>query len=263
MSAPMAPGAYVPGGSALHRLDARVKVVLLLVATLALFGVGSLPALAVLLTASVCALRAGGVSLRALARMLAPLLVLLVCMVACASLRFDGTGDVCVAGSFGVSSAGLLGGVAACVRIACMVALSLAVSATTSAGALTDALLSLLGPLARLRVPVDDVAMALSIALRFIPVISQQMASVALAQRARGARIGEGGPLARVTSWVPVMIPVVVGLFRRSEALGQAMQARCYRGFGRTRLVKARMRRADVVVLVVGIAACAALALVF
>lgn len=263
MSTPVAAGVYVPGTSFLHGLDARVKVVLLFAATMALFGVGSLPALAALLVMCVVTLHASGVSLRALAHMLAPLLVLFACMVACGSLRFDGTGDVCLGGGIGVSTAGLLTGVTACVRIACMVALSLAVSSTTSAGALTDALHALLGPLVHLRVPVDDVAMALSIALRFIPVISQQMGDVKTAQRARGARIGEGGPLARVTSWVPVMVPVVVGLFRRSEALGQAMQARCYRGFGRTRLADSHMRRADVLTLVAGVVACVVLALAF
>ena len=106
--------------------------------------------------------------------------------------------------------------------------------------------------------PVDDVATMLSIALRFIPVCGEQLERVAMAQRARGARVGQGGPVARVTSWVPVMIPVFVGLFRRSDALSNAMVARCYRGKGRTCLTTSRMGVTDVAVLAVGLAAAVA-----
>ena len=140
-------------------------------------------------------------------------------------------------------------------RIVLMVILTLLVTATTSVTQLMEALLSLMAPLRGLGVPIDDVAMMFSIALRFIPVCGEQLDRVAMAQRARGARVGQGGPVARVTSWVPVMIPLFVALFRRSDALSAAMAARCYRGRGRTCLTTSRIRPADVVVLAVGLLA--------
>lgn len=249
-------GTYVAGDSPLHRLDARVKVGLLLCATVTLFCVQSLPALVVALVLSLVLARCAGMPLSRVARNLVPMAIIFAVMLAANALRFDGSGDVALAGAFGISSAGALRGCAAVVRIACMVAFALLVSSTTTASALTESLLWLLAPLRRVRVPVDDVATALSIALRFIPICAEQLDRVATAQRARGARVGEGNLVHRVTSWVPVMIPLIVGLFRRSEALAGAMQARCYRGEGRTRLTTLRLRACDAVVLVVGVVAC-------
>lgn len=249
-------GTYVPGDSPLHRLDARVKVALLLCATVALFCVQSLPALAVVLAATVALARLAGMPLGRVARNLLPMAIVFAVMLAANALRFDGSGDIGIAGAFGVSSSGAVRGCAAVVRIACLVAFALLVSSTTTASALTESLLWMLAPLRRLRVPVDDVATTLSIALRFIPVCAEQLDRVATAQRARGARVGQGSLVHRVTSWVPVMIPLIVGLFRRSEALAASMQARCYRGEGRTRLTTLRLRPGDVVALVVGVLAC-------
>ncbi len=252
-------GTYVVGDSPVHRLDARVKVALLLAATVALFCIESLPALIAVLVGSLVLGVLAGMSLRRVARNLVPMLVVFAVMLAANALRLDGSGDVALVGSFGVSTSGALHGAAAVVRIACMVALALLVSSTTTASALTESLLWMLKPLRRLHVPVDDIATTLSIALRFIPVCAEQLDRVATAQRARGARVGQGSIVHRVTSWVPVMIPLIVGLFRRSEALASAMQARCYRGEGRTQLTTLRLRTADVVVLVVGLAACVAM----
>ena len=260
MSGRFVVGSYVPGTSAIHRLDARVKVVLLFAATIALFGVAFLPALVGVLVAGVACARVAGVPLGRVARNLAPMAVVFAFVLAANGLRLDGTGAVALAGPLGLAPDGLLRGAAAVTRIACMVVLAVLVSGTTSVNELTEALLWLLAPLGRLRVPVDDVATVLSIALRFIPVVGEQLRRVELAQRARGARVGQGSPIHRVTSWVPVLVPVMVGLFRRSDALARAMEARCYRGEGRTRLTRLRLRAQDVVVLLVGLVAFAALA---
>lgn len=256
-------GAYVPGASVVHRLDARVKIALLLVATVALFCVGNLVALLAVLAGALGLFALAGVPLGRMARNLLPMAIVFAVMLLANTLRFDGSGDIVLAGGFGLSMAGALRGGAAVVRIACLVALALLVSSTTTASALTESLLCLLAPLRRLRVPVDDIATTLSIALRFIPVCAEQLDRVATAQRARGARVGQGSLVHRVTSWVPVMIPLIVGLFRRSEALANAMQARCYRGEGRTRLTTLRLRTSDVAVLVGGLAVCVGAAVLF
>ena len=211
-------GAYVAGASPVHLLDPRVKVVLLLALTTAAFLVGRWEALAAMVLALVGLLALSGVPLARLARGLAPLTLLLVALLALNALRLDGTGDV---GPFGwrvVSSQGALRGAVVALRVVVMVAASLLLTSTTSSEALGESVLSLLRPLRALRVPVDDVASEfITIALRLIPVCAEQLDRVVTAQRARGARVGQGGALRRVTSWVPVVIPLVVGLFRRAR----------------------------------------------
>ena len=245
-------GGYVPGASGLHRLDPRVKIVLLCLWTAALFAVQSWAVLLAGFVGTVVLVGTAGVSMRRCVRGLAPLSIVLVVMLAASAVRFDGSGAWGLVGCVGIDPVGLDRGAQMVVRIVIMVLLSILLTATTTVTALTEALLSLMAPLRRLRVPVDDLATMFSIALRFIPVCSEQLDRVVMAQRARGARVGEGGPIQRVMSWVPVMIPMFVGLFRRSDALAVSMAARCYRGEGRTCLTTLRMRPTDIVVLVAG-----------
>ena len=239
-------------GAALRRLDARVKLALLLAWTVALFQVGSWPVLCGIGVAALAAVGACGAEARRAVRGLAPLAVVLAAIVAAGALRFDGSGAWHLAGAVGVSPEGLDASLKAAVRIAVMAGLAVPLTAATPAARLSEALRWFLGPLGRLRVPVDDVAMTLEVALRFVPLCEGQLERVLLAQRARGARVGVGGPVRRVTSWVPVAVPVLVGMFRRGDALSATMASRCYRGAGRTRLAPPRMRPADVAVGAVG-----------
>lgn len=246
-----APSAAAPG-AALRRLDARVKLALLLAWTVALFQVGSWPVLCGIGVAALATVGACGAEARRAVRGLAPLAVVLAAIVAAGALRFDGSGAWHLAGAVGVSPEGLDASLKAAVRIAVMVGLAVPLTAATPAARLSGALRWFLGPLGLLRVPADDVAMTLEVALRFVPLCAGQLERVLLAQRARGARVGVGGPVRRVTSWVPVAVPVLVGMFRRADALSAAMASRCYRGAGRTRLAPPRMRPADAAVGAVG-----------
>ncbi len=257
------PGAYVPGASPLHRLDPRVKTVLLAAWTVALFSVSSWAALGCVALAALALAALARIPLVRMAGGLAPLLTVFAVLALGGALRFDGTAAWHLAGPVGVDPAGLANGLRAVARIALMAALSLLATATTTASALSEALVCLMGPLRRLHVPVDDLATMLSVALRFIPVCAEQLERVVLAQRARGARVGEGNPVRRVVSWAPVMVPLFVGLFRRSEALAGAMAARCYRGAGRTRLATLRLRPSDAAALVAGAALAVAAAVLF
>lgn len=253
MAAASVIGSYVPGVSVIHALDPRVKIALLFAWTLALFALESWVALLVFVVLMLgCALEAR-VPLGSFVRNLAPLALVLLVILLAGALRFDGSGAWAVGGPVGVDPEGLERGAKMVVRIVAMVLLSVLVTATTAATALTEALLNLMSPLRRCGVPVDDLATMTSIALRFIPLCGEQLDRVVMAQRARGARVGEGGPIHRVMSWVPVMIPLFVGLFRRSDALAVAMAARCYRGEGRTCLTTLRLRPVDIAVLLGGL----------
>ncbi len=167
-----------------------------------------------------------------------------------------------VAGSFGISPAGFEAAVFNAVRILLLVLASLVVSFTTSAEALIDAFRWFARPLRALKVPVDDVAMVLALAVRFIPTISAELARVRDAHVARGALLNDGALHERATAWGCVLMPLFVGLFRHADRLGIAMEARCYGApEERTSLSQLRCGAKDRVVLAVGVALCAACAL--
>jgi len=129
---------------------------------------------------------------------------------------------------------------------------------TTSPIKLTDAIESLLRPLKIIKVPAHDIAMMMTIALRFIPTLADELDKIMKAQKARGADFETGGILKRAKSLVPILVPLFVSAFKRADELATAMEARCYRGDnGRTKLQPMRMRTADWVAIGVIIVATA------
>ncbi len=170
---------------------------------------------------------------------------------------------VCADGAFGFAPEGLQRGCFFAARILLLVWASLIVCFTTTSTQLTDALSWFLRPLRRLRVPVDDIAMVFSIALRFIPVTAEEYMRIRDAQWSRCAPLDEGPLLGCVRAHAAILIPMFVGLFRRADALALAMDARCYGmpGVVRTTLAEARMSPAAVVGLLACCAACACVAI--
>jgi energy-coupling factor transport system permease protein len=158
-------------------------------------------------------------------------------------------------GSFGVRPLGALMGIYFALRIVLLVSVTTLLTFTTPIVSLTDAVSQILRPLRALRVPVDDIAMMFTIALRFIPLTAEEAEKIIVAQTARGAHFKEGGPIKRARAYVPVLIPLVVSLFRRADALAGAMEGRCYAGRGRTRLNDAKLSGSDVAIGVIGAAA--------
>lgn len=217
-----------PAPSPLGRIDARVKIVLLLIATVAVFAARSPWALAFWAVLATAALAASGASLKALARTLRPVAVLLVFIVCANLVSCDGSGDIALAGPVGLSTAGAARAGGAVVRIVLLVCLALAVSSSTTPTALAEGCVRLMRPLARVGVPVSDVGLMLSMALRFIPLVSEEVQRIRLAQTARGAAFDEGSVLRRVRAWASVLTPVVVGLFRRADRVAESMDARLY-----------------------------------
>jgi len=121
---------------------------------------------------------------------------------------------------------------------------------TTTPTALTDGMERLLSPLRYLRVPVHELAMMMTIALRFIPTLIEETDKIMAAQKARGADMESGGMMQRIRAFLPVLIPLFVSSFRRAYDLATAMECRCYRGGeGRTRLNRLQMHARDVAVL--------------
>lgn len=254
-------GSYHPADTPLHRLDARVKLACLLAVTVTLFAARGALALAAMAAAVLAAAHLGGLSARELAQGLRPTAVILAFSLLANAFVADGTASLTLVGPLGISYPGLARGALAVGRIAVLVFVALVLSATTSSTAVADALTSLMAPLGRLGVPVGDIAMTVSIALRFIPLTAEELVRIRDAQRARGVDFAQGSVPARVRRWLSVLAPLVVALFRRADDLAQAMAERCYRGRGRTRLTRP-MRPSDLLVLAavaIGCLVCALL----
>ena len=133
------------------------------------------------------------------------------------------------------------------VRIVCLIAGTSLLTYTTSPIVLTDAIERLLRPLAKLHLPVHELAMMMTIALRFIPTLIEETEKIMNAQKARGAQLDSGKLVQRVKALVPVLIPLFVSAFRRADELAVAMECRCYHGGeGRTRLKQMHMTARDV-----------------
>lgn len=253
MAIPVPFGQYYPAESPVHRLDARAKLGVTTAFTVALFAVGTWSALGAAAAVVGVAVIWARVPVRLVARGLKPVLWLLGFTILANGLRWDPAEALVRLGPLAVDEAGVLRGGFFALRVLLLVMGTSLVTLTTSPVALTDALTSLMRPLRAVRFPADDVAMMLSIALRFVPTTAEEAERIVVAQAARGARFEEGGIVRRSKAWVPVLVPLFVRLFRRADDLAIAMESRCYTGVGRTRLREPVMRATDWMVLVSGV----------
>lgn len=196
---------------------------MLLVATVATFATSSPWGLLVMAAGLAAALVASKTSPATVLMGLRPAALILALSVASNAINPRGPAGLLAGGP------GSRGAFVVC-RIALVVGFALSFSSTTPPPAIADGLAALLAPLRRVGVPVGAVAMSASVAMRFIPLTAEEVDRIRCAQRARGARLDEGGPLRRLRGWGQVLVPLVVGLFRRADELAGAMVDRCYTG---------------------------------
>jgi energy-coupling factor transport system permease protein len=253
-------GQYVPTDSPLHRLDAAAKIGLVAALTAGLFMAKGFGGLGLVALAVVVAVAVSKVPLRAVARGLTAVSFIVVFTVVANSLAWEPASALFRLGPVAVSEKGLIAGLFFAVRILVLVVGTTLLTLTTSPVSLSGGLERVMRPLQWLRVPVGDLAMTLTIALRFIPTTADEAERIVMAQQARGAVFDSGGPIRRARAYAPVLVPLFFQLFRRADALATAMEARCYRGAeGRTRMKEDSMRRTDWIVMVgVGAALLAA-----
>ena len=242
---------YYPGDSWLHRADPRAKFVAVLSLAIALFVRDSFAALAVYAAAGVLAFALAGVPGSWLWRALRPALWL-IGLTFLAQVLFAPGEPFATLGPFELSVEGLRLAGFLSVRLLVLILIGSVLTLTTAPVALTDALAWLGRPLRRLRVPSDELALMVTIALRFVPTLLMELDTIMRAQRARGADFSRGGPVRRARALVPVLVPLFVVSFRRADDLALAMEARCYTpGAARTRLRPLRARPGDFVLLAV------------
>ena len=253
------PGMYVSADSSLHRLDPRVKMGAALLLMALPFAAPSLVSSLLLVAFVVAGALLASVPLGALLRTLYT--VLWVGFIMFFFYLFTTPGEpLVVLGSIAVTWEGLLAGVTQIYRLCLLVIITSLLTFTTSPTQLGHGLEAVLGPLAQLGLPVREMAMVLTIALRFVPTLLDEVDKIAKAQESRGAGVRSGNPWQRVRGWVPLFVPIFVSAFRRAEALATAMEARGFRGAHlRTRLYRLRLAWRDlwatVIVLAVSLAA--------
>lgn len=276
---------YIPGNSPLHRVDARVKIMLLFAFSVALFCVDTWAGLGVALALYAVLHAASRIPIARVARMGIPLYVLVAVAVlfSMVSLNVDALPEpsdsaarmagafstiepFSVAGTFGINPAGFACGLFNGLRVIILLFASLLVSLSTTSEDIRFAFSSFLSPLRKTKLPIDDASSALSIALRFIPVCADELACVYNAQLSRGAALSGQGALKALKAWICVFIPVFIRLFRRADKLAVAMDARCYGAASpeaASSCERKRLGPREIALLVAGIAAAVALGAAF
>jgi energy-coupling factor transport system permease protein len=242
---------YYPGESPIHRLDARAKFIAVTALAIALFVRDSFAGLAVFAAAGALAYVLSGVPAAWFWRAFRPLLWL-VGLTFVAQVLFAPAEEAFASWwIFHLSWQGLEFAAFLSLRLLVLVLIGSVLTLTTPPLALTDGLAWLGRPLRRLHVPTDELALMVTIALRFIPTLLVEVDQIMRAQRARGADFNSGGLIKRAKALVPVLTPLFVMSFRRADELALAMEARCYRpGVVRTRLHPLKAGAADAVLLV-------------
>jgi len=245
-------GQFFPGNSLLHRMDPRVKILLTVAYVAAVFipqNWWGLLACAVFLAVAVACSR---LPFRLILKSIRPIVVVIL-ITALLNVLYVQSGTVLWEWRFlCITTGGLVHAAFFAVRILLLIAGSSLLTYTTGPTTLTDALERLMKPLKVLRVPVHELAMMMSIALRFIPTLIEETDKIMAAQKARGADMESGNVFARIKALVPVLIPLFVSSFRRAYELATAMECRCYNGGdGRTRMKILRIGARDITALVV------------
>ena len=238
-------GQYFPGDSVLHRLDARVKLVLLLLMLIEVFVFTSGPAYAFITVVTGLLIFLSGVPVRLVLRSLKPLWWIVIFTFVIHLFSHPGQ-ELARVWHFAITQEGVVQGTLISLRLLLLILLSTLLTFTTSPLQLTDALESLLSPGKRVGLPAHELAMMMTIALRFIPTLISETDKIMKAQQSRGADFTTGNILKRLKNMVPILVPLFLSAFRRADELALAMEARCYRGGqGRTRMKELRIRRVD------------------
>ncbi len=245
-------GSYYPGKSIIHRLDARTKIVLTLLFMVCVFLVDHLYGYAFMAVFFGIVIFLTGIPFSYFLRSLKPLLFILVFTVVL-NIFFVGGKDMLFEWGFikvyreGLRQAAFLG-----LRLVFLIAGATVMTLTASPIELTDGIERLMSPLRKVRFPVHEMAMMMSIALRFIPTLLDETEKIKRAQMARGADFESGNIFKRAKAMIPLLVPLFISAFRRADELALAMEARCYKGGdGRTKMRESHFALRDIIATVI------------
>lgn len=244
-------GQFFPGNSILHKLDPRNKIILLFVLMILIFVADGVKAYALLTFATAALVFVSEIPPITVLKSLKPLswLILFTLLIHFVSHDGEVLAKIFV---FKITDAGVQQGILISLRLALLIILSSLLTFTTSPIKLTDAMEKILSPLSKVGVPSHELAMMMTIALRFIPTLLEETDKIIKAQKARGADFETGNIFRRLKNFVPILVPLFLSSFRRADDLAMAMEARCYRGGeGRTHMKILKFCRADFFAVIV------------
>ncbi len=242
-------GQYFPGNTLAHRLDPRMKLLATVCYIVALFSAHSLWAYGVLALVLAISVRVSRVGLKALLRGLKPVLFI-IAFTAILNLFYTPGRTLVEFWILRITYEGARTAFTMMLRIMLLIMGTFLLTYTTSPIRLTDGMESLLNPLKKIKLPVHELAMMMSIALRFIPTLIEETDKIMSAQKARGADFESGTLLQRAKALIPMLVPLFISAFRRADELATAMECRCYHGGeGRTKLNVLRFAARDYLVL--------------
>lgn len=243
-------GQYYPAESAIHKMDARLKLMITFVFIVTLFLVNTFVGYVFVIACMGLTIRASKVPFKFMTRGLKSIIVIILFTVVINLFMTQGEHVLLRVGFLRVTMEGVLLAAKMCVRLVLLIIGSSVLTLTTTPIQLTDAIEYILKPFKRIGVPAHEIAMMMTIALRFVPTLLEETEKIMAAQKARGADMESGGLMQRIKALIPVLIPLFVSAFRRAFDLATAMESRCYHGGeGRTRLRQLKYRRNDAAVI--------------
>lgn len=254
-------GRYVSGNSALHRLDPRTKIIISIIYSIFALYCDSFLSMAVICVFTAAAAWMSKISFKYLVKGLKPMrwFLLFTVIVDIISVR----GNVIIQfGPLNITYEGIRTAVIVALRFIFFVTGTSLLTLTTPPIALTDGFARLISPLKRIGVPSNDIAMIISITLKFIPNLADEAERIMKAQRARGADLSRGGLISRAKAMIPVTVPLFVSVLRRAEELSLAMESRCYGKGTRTPRKKTHFAKIDLYTLIIMIFFCGILAII-
>jgi len=246
-------GQFFPGDTLLHRLDPRTKLIMTLLYIVLLFVAKSYVSYGLVFLFLVICIAVSRIPLKTILSGLKPILVLIV-VTGVLNLFFTrGERLLFRVWRLSVYWEGVWTAVSMALRIMMLIVGTLLLTYTTSPIMLTDGLEKLLGPLKKIKLPVHELSMMMSIALRFIPTLIEETDKIMSAQKARGADFDTGSLIRRAKALLPILVPLFISAFRRADELATAMESRCYHGGeGRTKMKQLRYERRDCLALIFG-----------
>ena len=238
-------GQFFPGSSIIHRLDPRVKICLLFVMMVLIFLIDKVAAYAALTGFIIIIIAVSQIPPSTVLKSLKPLMWIILFTFLIHLVSHDGN-IIFKIWIFEITDEGVFKGILISLRLILLIVLSSLLTFTTSPLKLTDAMEKLLSPLSRFGVPAHELAMMMTIALRFIPTLLEETDKIIKAQSARGVDFESGNIFQRAKLMVPILVPLFLSAFRRADELAMAMEARCYRGGeGRTHMKKLQITSLD------------------
>ena len=245
-------GQYFPGDTVVHRLDPRTKLILVVVFIAALFVAAGWISYAIVTLATAACMILSHIRPGNIFKGLKPMIIIIIIT---ALLNLFYTGGTPIMPGWRVTWEGVERSVQMILRIVLLITGTFLLTYTTSPIALTDGLEMLFSPLKKIKVPVHELTLMMSMALRFIPTLIEETDKIMSAQKARGADFETGRLTQRAKALLPILVPLFVSAFRRADELATAMESRCYHGGeGRTRMKVLRFAPRDLIALAVGAA---------